>query len=303
MMQRYRTLSWSKEPARRCRGLALVLVLWVLLMLTLMATSFVSTVRVEMALDGQFADAVRARAIGRAGIHLVLAGLLADNGATRWQAAGQIYPWFFDGHNVNLILEDEAGKVDLNRATPELLKAVLGLVPMTQGHFSLDEVLQDWKDPDQNPLPMGAEDAHYAQAGLAYGARDDMLDSVEELGLMLGVNTRALMSISRWLTVYSRQTGINPKHADPELLRLLPGMTDATLQNYLIQRQEPGQAALAMPQGVEPRFFVNSAGPYRVRALIDMEGRLAEYQVVVRIQRRGRQRYEVLEKRFFWVNG
>lgn len=77
-------------------------------------------------------------------------------------------------------LVGESDKLHLNRAGPNQLLALPG---MTE---ELVACLRDWRDPDENTLPGGAESDYYLRLPNPYTAKDGPLETIEELLLIKG---------------------------------------------------------------------------------------------------------------------
>ena len=73
---------------RRCRGVALLLVIWVLAVLATVAAAFAASMRSEARVAHNFVEVVRARAFAEAGVSRAAAGLLAVDPRLRWRADG-----------------------------------------------------------------------------------------------------------------------------------------------------------------------------------------------------------------------
>ena len=98
----------------------------------------------------------------------------------------------------------------------------------------VDRIL-DWRDPDSERRPQGAEDIDYRRAGAGYGPRNGPFLDVNELSRVLGIPASVPEGLARYLTVYSGEGKINPLLASREALLLLPGADpvdiDRTLQS------------------------------------------------------------------------
>lgn len=96
---------------RRQRGLALVVVLWVLVLLALIAASFTYTTRTEVNLTRNLIEAARAEALADAGVNRAILGLLAGAGG-----AGGIQ----FGDDVERLLVERPGLRGALEARPEI---------------------------------------------------------------------------------------------------------------------------------------------------------------------------------------
>ena len=96
------------------RGAALLLVLWLVALLTALVGAYALTARIE-ALQGRVGSrGAMAQEIARAGMEYALVRVADRNPETHWQPNGRAYAWRFDGHDVQVRIIDETGKVDLN---------------------------------------------------------------------------------------------------------------------------------------------------------------------------------------------
>jgi general secretion pathway protein K len=88
----------------------------------------------------------------------------------------------FANSRVHLSIQDEATKIDLNRAPEARLAALFGSVGVEPGEAqSLAAAIADFRDADDFVRPGGAEEAEYRAAGLAWGPKNAPFQAVEEL--------------------------------------------------------------------------------------------------------------------------
>ena len=107
------------------RGAALLLVLWLVALLTALVGAYALTARIE-ALQGRVGSrGAMAQEIARAGMEYALVRVADRNPETHWQPNGRAYAWRFDGHDVQVRIIDETGKVDLNQADVPLLSRLM----------------------------------------------------------------------------------------------------------------------------------------------------------------------------------
>lgn len=221
------------------RGFALLTVLWLTMLLAIIAASFTTTARTEIQFGRNAVDKARAEALAEAGVSLAVLALLEPDPAARWRTDGTTYAFAFAGGEIHVSIQDEAGKVDLNFASDELLHAafVAAGVGEEQAGMLVDAVA-DFRDEDDLRSLAGAEDADYAAAGLPYGAKDAPFDAVDELQQVLGVTPQLYRRVAPLLTVFSWQDGLDPLTARPELLEALPGITPGQVEQLLAARAD-----------------------------------------------------------------
>ncbi|MBV9553292.1 MAG: general secretion pathway protein GspK, partial [Alphaproteobacteria bacterium] len=94
----------------------MLLTIWVLILLSLMAASLASQTRSEAQLAYNRGEIAIARAMADAGVALGLNGLLDPVVAQRWSADGRARRIAYSDGTINVRIQDEAGKLDLNAA-------------------------------------------------------------------------------------------------------------------------------------------------------------------------------------------
>ena len=118
----------DRGAARRLsgdRGFALLLVLWTMVLLALIATRIAAAGRAEAQLAANLRDAAVAQAAADGAVQEVVFHLLAE-GDQRWAPSGR-HRVALAGAAVEVGIEDLAGRVNPNTASPELLRALLEL--------------------------------------------------------------------------------------------------------------------------------------------------------------------------------
>ncbi len=270
----------------RQRGVALIVVLWVVALLSLLAASFGLGVRREARLAAYHVGLPQWRAAAEAAVHYAAYRLRLSDPQWRWQVDGRVYHWHWQGLPVELRLADESGKVDLNRAPATLLQVALQLAGAEADQaVALADAILDWRDGDDATRPHGAEAATYAAAGLDYGPANRPFQAVEEVGMVLGMTPALTRALLPWVTIHSHRQGINPASAPPALLRALPGIDPQVVENFLQGRR----------RGENPPFPALPGVPlYRGRTqMVSMQLRVARrYSLQVTAQiRAGRVDY------------
>ena len=106
---------------------------------------------------------------------------------------GEAAFWFFGtpadttaGTDGEYGLVDEASKLNLNTATPAMLRMLPG---MTEDFVA---AIIDWRDTNDDVTPGGAESETYAQKTPGYKAKNAPFESVEELALVSGATREIL---------------------------------------------------------------------------------------------------------------
>jgi len=218
-------------------GVALVIVLWILAFLTLMAGAYSRTMRTETLLAAAQIQSAQSRALAEAGVWMAVQELIKPESGRTWLTDDRKYNVEFGNGRIQVSLQDEAGKIDLNIARAELLLSLLDSVGVEDEESTqvLNAIL-DWRDRDRLARDAGAEDKEYASAGLDYGAKDGPFNSVNELRRVLGMTEEIFQGIKPALTVFSHHPGVNPDFAQREALLAIPGAEPESIDTYLQAR-------------------------------------------------------------------
>ncbi len=210
------------SAARRQQGVALVIVIWILSLLTLMAGSFAMSMRRESSVSMAVIDSAKALAMAESGIILAEFNLTHADPEQRWVANGSIYELERPNGLMRIRIFSESGKVDINASNATQLSAVLSAVVESDWEQQrLLNAILDWRDADDDTRTQGAEKKQYQQAGLSYEPSNDAFQSLEELQRVLGMNEAIYDRILPWITVYSGEAEVNQNDAAPELLAVL----------------------------------------------------------------------------------
>ncbi len=231
-----------KHSVRRSRcqgGIALIIVLWILTLLTLIASSFVHAMRTEINIVGNTVTRAKLEAAANAGVHRAILEIIKPpQMPDRWNTTGTPQPWLFNGQVVQVAILDESGKIDINAGNEALMRGLFRSQGATEEEAAvLMEAILDWRDADSLKRPRGAEEAEYAAAGLAYKPANATFQSIEELRLVLGMTPALYRRLAPLITIYARQAGINSQIAPRDVLRAIPGATDQQIDEYLKQRE------------------------------------------------------------------
>jgi len=235
-------------------GIALVLVLWILLLITITTSAFALMARMDRLEANVLLSGTQARLSAESAISIVALALRDPEDETRMLADGRKYQLAIDGVVVEVSATDERGKLDINAAEE------LSLVTLFSGHgMELDaaEMLAaavlDWRDTDELERVNGAEDDAYAAAGLEVGPANRPFLMVEELLQVVGMSYELFRKLEPGITVFSRAGRPDPAFAPVEALMALPDITYEEALNFVAERQshQPGDAiGTELPNGV-----------------------------------------------------
>jgi general secretion pathway protein K len=293
-------VSRAAAPRTTDRGIALVIVLWAVVLLGIMAQAFVAEIRTETKLTRNLVDDSAAKALADGGVYAAI-GRLSEEQALPNAGSGSLPPsWQTADGLVEIAVQDEDGKIDLNTAGDELLSTLFRSVGLDEDAAkAMTDKIADWKDRDNLRRLHGAEDDAYGAAGLPYGAKDKRFDDVDELRLVLGMTPALYASIAPALTTYNGTAGVDPEAAPPAVLQaLLPGRA-AAIDDILAARQAQDTAAYeaALERAGFQQTFISrsSRSVFTVRAIARTPGGgTFVREAVVRLGGRSRKPYEIL---------
>jgi general secretion pathway protein K len=193
------------------RGLALVVVLWILAFLSVVFTAFTFSMRTELAAASNFRQEAEAYYLAEAGVYRAAAEIInADRNVPpdstlydaldeRWHtnpAAYENVP--LGGGHYWVTVTDEESKFPLNgQITPQydaMLRRLFSNSGVTDEKLvsTIVDSIQDWRDADNLHRLNGAEDDYYLSLPTPYRAKNADFESIEELALVKGMTPEIL---------------------------------------------------------------------------------------------------------------
>jgi general secretion pathway protein K len=215
----------ARRGGRHQKGFALLLVLSALGLMAVVAASFTQIARTNVKLAAVAGEGARAEALADAGVQMVILDLV---GARASQPSERRFPLDAtpvscgpgEGAVLTLAVQDEAGKVDINIAGPQLLRALVLGLGLSAGEAAVDAIL-DYRDEDDNRRLSGAERSEYLAAGRPHGPRNGPFLAVEELSGVLGLTQVDADLMRPFVTIYSGLAAIDANVAPEALVALL----------------------------------------------------------------------------------
>jgi general secretion pathway protein K len=207
------------------RGFALLVVLSALGLLAVVAAGFAHVARSHIRLAATAGASARAEALADAGAHIVVLDLVAarESGPANRRFTLDSTPFVCsigDRATLTIVVQDEAGKVDINIAGPVLLRALVLGLGISTGEAAVDAIL-DYRDEDDARRLSGAERAEYLAAGRVHGPRNGPFLAVEDLASVLGLTQADADRLRPFVTVHSGLSGIDASVAPRVLVDAL----------------------------------------------------------------------------------
>lgn len=269
----------TRRPATAVRGAALLLVLWLIVLLTALVSGFALTARVESMQGRVLMRGLVAQSAARAGLEYALTRVGEQDPRRRWLPDGRPYTWRYADADIEIILVDESGKVDLNQADATLLTGLLRTLGQSQEQAPrLAAAIIDWRDPDQlTQVAGGAEDDDYAAADRPYGAKDAELESIAELEQVLGFTPALYAGLEPHVTVFSGRTAPDEAFASDVVLDAMGRDGKA-----LVAQRRQSDPVTGQPLG--GGGVAGGTGTYSIQSRARLsDGREAVLRAVVRV--------------------
>lgn len=264
------------------RGMALLLVLVIVALLTSLLTDLAFSTMVDMRLTETFRDSTKAYYLAKGGIN---AGRMIiqedrnnyDSLDETWSKGVINYP--VGEGSVTIRIEDQDGKLSLNglvnKNSPQAImtdRFYRLLVVMELDNLAdpaeLTAALIDWLDTGDDPyteihtdglsLPVsGAEDTYYLNQAQPYGSKNGPLETLQELSLIKGFTAEIIKQISPHLTV-NGTAAVNINTASAEVLMALDlQISRDTAQTIIDYRQtEPIKSIAQLEEILAPEVYV-----------------------------------------------
>ena len=189
------------------RGVALIVVLWVVTMLGAMTLLYGRETLFAVRIQSHRGASLKAEALAEAGLYRAMAVLSAD--LPDYDASPE--SWYNDADSfggvylserhlyrvtavdpdqetttVRYGLVDECSKININTANKAQLQA------LPNAEESIVDAIIDWRDDNEVPEPLGAEDEYYGSLPEPYLTKNANFDTVEELLLVRDVTVAHL---------------------------------------------------------------------------------------------------------------
>ena len=264
-------------------GLALVIVLWVIVLLSVIATAHSSNVHTTTRLAARQLEIAQLQATANSGVQRAILELLSSSRMDPWPVNGDRRKVTINNDTVSVAMRTSTGLLDLNSATPRLLSALLevtGADPDSKA--ALVDAILDWRDSDDLSRLHGAEEDDYPSRQAGWTIRNGPFLAVDELRYVLGMTNQYFQRIAPLVTVYSGHPGVNLEFAPPELVQALTGERVNSVDLTL-----PGNPRSTPTQTVR-------AGTFHIYAEASSETAIAAVEAVVRIVPTDNRPYTVL---------
>lgn len=279
------------------RGIALLAVLWLLVLLAGVALAIGSRTKSETQLVAALAGEAEGRALAEGALYRAIARLLEPGTATGAAVTG--YERRVEeqgGVRIDIEIRDECGKVDLNTGRARLIEGLLARHVAAEQAFAITQAILDWRDPDSQRRPQGAEDNDYRALGRRTGARDGPFEAVAELAQVKGMTPALLDLVAPDLTVDCLKAGVEVLAASPAVLAAVPDLSPPLIAAYLDRRAawQANPAAGSPPVLAEAGDYAeeSESDAFGLRAAVSLPGgRVVVWEAVAWVTPSGERAY------------
>ncbi|RJP84111.1 MAG: hypothetical protein C4518_19595 [Desulfobacteraceae bacterium] len=204
------------------KGVALLMVLWVLMLLTVIVGEFCFAMKTRVNITRNFKESTQAYYIAVAGLNQAIEQTLrelmtprrlvsveeedAEETAVEWRINADMPPVAFGSGTFETRIENESGKININLADRGMLMAMLGSLDMDDEEKDvIADSIMDWRDTDRNHRINGAENDYYQSLPEPYDCKDGDFDSKEELLKVRGVTPEIYeQGLAAYVTVFPK---------------------------------------------------------------------------------------------------
>lgn len=195
------------------RGVALLMVLWVMVFLTVIVSEFAHSMRVEINITRNFKEETEALSLAESGLNLAYAEILKDSDYTIadkdddviFVKKGMNVQEFLEkkpmrkgiklgSGSINYYISDEDSKININTASRDTILKLLELSGVEIGELrdTIADSIEDWRDEDSLHRLNGAEEDYYMSLPVPYHCKNGSFDTVEELLMVKGMTPEIL---------------------------------------------------------------------------------------------------------------
>ena len=271
----------NKKRFGNDKGIALVMVLWLMVLLVVMASQFALSARTGLETVRNLKEDREAYFLAYAGIQMAIREIVADSQYHYYaedrqlRFATALYDGGYSSRTeialgdglVSYSIMDESAKLNLNKlATNESQLRLLLRTVFPEGEEWTDDVadsILDWVDADDDHRANGAETDYYQTLKPPYAAKNSTFDTLNELKKVKGITDEIFAGLSRVVTVYAAKR-VNVNSAPPEVL-MVSGTSDDEVALIVDAREEKGWYSDSAKSEL---FEIKATGRFRESRLI-----------------------------------
>lgn len=256
-------------------GVALIMVLWVIAILSVVVLEFSFAMRTEVHITTNSKEELQCYAMAEGGVQRAIGELTykldpriqqmrrtlkpeeTPPEQKEWIPDGRAYALPFELGTCEIRIMSEAGKVNINAVSESTLRKIIGQLGLEEEtrDIIVDSIL-DWRDTNDFYRVNGAENEYYQSLKDPYDCKNGNLDSIEELLFVRGVTPELFygrngtnagegesvdrIGLKDLFTIYSFGEQVDINSATPFVLNAVLGIPKEVSQLVVEAREEKG---------------------------------------------------------------
>lgn len=249
-------LETTYQLRARERGIALLLVIWTLALLSAIAVAVAADGRSARRIAQNVEQAARDRALAEGGLHWAIAQLLESPTQRRLPLDGRMQSVEIGTARVQVAVEAETGKFDLNTSQAVVLVNLLLQAGATTAEARRIAAAVE-----------GYRKAKRTEPGQPH--RPAFLETLD-LRRVTSLDEALYREILPFITVYSGTQRLDPAVAPKQVLQAVPGLTIPQVEAMVRARQQPNPAASVPQSYAEAGQYLGPSRPviFRIRSSV-----------------------------------
>lgn len=245
------------------RGVALVMVLWVMAILSVVAMEFCFAMRTEVNITRHYREEFHLYALAQGGVQRAVTELIYKHDPKvrqlrktpseeeippekkEWVADGRPYLLPFGQETCEVRAMSEGGKININIASESILRRIIGNLGLEgeERDIVVSSIL-DWRDTDDFYRLNGAENDYYQSLKEPYSCKNGNLDTIEELLLVRGITPDLFYGknggpgLKDIFSIYASGEQIDINSASSPVIRAVLGVPDEISRRIVKAREE-----------------------------------------------------------------
>ena len=192
-----------------------MIVLWTLVLIAFIVAHLTASGRTEIRIASNLVSNSVAQAAADGAIFDAIFNVSDPQPEQRWPVDGSEHEIVIGSSRVSVRLEDEGSWINPSTASPLLIEALLRVTGSDPDNArSLAAAIGEWVGSGGLPQQQNALLAEYNAAGLDYGPPGAPLETLGELGRVIGMTPAVLTAIRPHLTLFGPAEP-NPATSDP----------------------------------------------------------------------------------------
>ena len=225
------------------RGSALISVLLFLILLAVIAGAIMKLTKVNAISGATRLNIYTLQYAAEGGINRTIYELINASQKSLDESHGREMSYDINSASVRVLIENEAGKIDINQADETTLRSALEWAGEVEGEAKgIAQKIIDWRDEGSTRMPYGAEASDYAVGGYDYFPRNSNFQTVGELMQVMSVSRTQFICLAPYLTVYSGLALPVRKHSTEAVNNIMDLRENNEAASTGLLRQQAGGA-------------------------------------------------------------